>query len=164
MTQAEFSAGQLGSSATDVAQVLGRAFEARSDAVGFGTPRLALIEKTRMLIKHGPPVPSIMLEAEETAKLLISVNKLGITKSAAKLVQDYETGSHMDDSFSAKCNFLLALLHQPNAAEYFDQIAQVLEVVCTFWWRSNWPIQDKRVSNPMRNCNWGEPVPNLRKK
>ncbi|KAL5941080.1 hypothetical protein ACKVV1_005809 [Pyricularia oryzae] len=128
LTQAEFSAGQLGSSATDVAQVLGRAFEARSDAVGF--------------------VPSIMLEAEETAKLLISVNKLGITKSAAKLVQDYETGSHMDDSFSAKCNFLLALLHQPNAAEYFDQIAQVLEVVCTFWWRSNWPIQDKRNSSP----------------
>ncbi|KAI6445468.1 hypothetical protein MCOR22_004255 [Pyricularia oryzae] len=148
LTQAEFSAEQLGSSATDVAQVLGRAFEAGSDAVGFGTPRLALIEKTRMLIKHGPPVPSIMLEAEETAKLLISVNKLGITKSAAKLVQDYETGSHMDDSFSAKCNFLLALLHQPNAAEYFDQIAQVLEVVCTFWWKSNWPIQDKRNSSP----------------
>ncbi|KAI6271754.1 hypothetical protein MCOR28_008312 [Pyricularia oryzae] len=128
LTQAEFSAEQLGSSATDVAQVLGRAFEAGSDAVGF--------------------VPSIMLEAEETAKLLISVNKLGITKSAAKLVQDYETGSHMDDSFSAKCNFLLALLHQPNAAEYFDQIAQVLEVVCTFWWKSNWPIQDKRNSSP----------------
>ncbi|KAI6257147.1 hypothetical protein MCOR19_006405 [Pyricularia oryzae] len=148
LTQAEFSAEQLGSSATDVAQVLGRAFEAGSDAVGFGTPRLALIEKTRMLIKHGPPVPSIMLEAEETAKLLISVNKLGITKSAAKLVQDYETGSHMDDSFSAKCNFLLALLHQPNAAEYFDQIAQVLEVVCTFWWKSNWPMQDKRNSSP----------------
>ncbi|KAI6510862.1 hypothetical protein MCOR13_000785 [Pyricularia oryzae] len=148
LTQAEFSAEQLGSSATDVAQVLGRAFEAGSDAVGFGTPRLALIEKTRMLIKHGPPVPSIMLEAEETAKLLISVNKLGITKSAEKLVQDYETGSHMDDSFSAKCNFLLALLHQPNAAEYFDQIAQVLEVVCTFWWKSNWPMQDKRNSSP----------------
>ncbi|KAI6361816.1 hypothetical protein MCOR25_006382 [Pyricularia grisea] len=132
LTHAGFSAEQLGSSATEVAHVLDRAFEAGSDAVGF--------------------VPNIMVDADETAKMLSLINRFGIAKSAANLVQDYETGSHRDTSFSANCNILLALLHQPNAVEYIDQIAKLLEVICTFWWKSNWPMQDKRNLSPYYPC------------
>ncbi|TLD24142.1 hypothetical protein PspLS_06363 [Pyricularia sp. CBS 133598] len=120
LLQAGFSAGQLGSSATEVVGVLDRAFEAGSNAAGF----------------------------DDTAQILIALNKLGVPKSAARMIQDYETSNHQDGSFSGNCNILLALLHQPNPADYLDQIAKVLELVCTVWWKSNWPMQDKKNRSP----------------
>ncbi|TLS21074.1 uncharacterized protein PpBr36_10644 [Pyricularia pennisetigena] len=127
LLQAGFSETQLGSAAIDVAEVLDRAFEAGSAAVGF--------------------VPSIMVDADETAKLLILLNTLGIPKSAAKLLKDYKTAS-----FGTSCNVLLALLHQPNPAEHVDQIVKVVDFIGNAWWKNNWPMQDEKNHSPFYPC------------
>ncbi|KAK2038154.1 ent-kaurene synthase [Colletotrichum somersetense] len=138
LLQAGFSAAQLRSSATEIAQILNGALEVGNDTMGL--------------------VPSVMADTKDTAKILSALGKLGDPKSPVVMLHDFELNGHVrvdaseqDNSCSigANSSVLLALLHQPNPAEYLDRIVNMLEWLCNAWWKSNWPIRDKRNLSPL---------------
>ncbi|KAI6355127.1 hypothetical protein MCOR25_008332 [Pyricularia grisea] len=136
LLQAGFSAKQLGPSVTKIGQMLTEALETGHGVVGFA--------------------PTIMADVDDTAKTLSAINHLGIPRSAAKMIENFETKTHFrtypserDSSFSANCNVLLALLHQPEPAESVDQISKVLGFLCNVWWKTNGPIKDKWNLSPL---------------
>ncbi|KAK2037684.1 ent-kaurene synthase [Colletotrichum somersetense] len=137
LIEAGFSAEQLGSSTTEVAQLLNQALEAESSAIGL--------------------VPSVVANAGGAAKVLGALGKLEITKSAVCMVQDHMTNSHVRtdtsklvcSSFGATGNILLALLRQPDPAEHLGQISDVLRVLCNAWWKNTWPVQDEQNLSPL---------------
>ncbi|KAK1566049.1 ent-kaurene synthase [Colletotrichum navitas] len=134
LLQAGFSAKHLGSSATEVAQLLDQALEEGSGTVG--------------------KMPSVMADAGDTAQVLGALGKLGIPKPA-KL--DCVTSNHtrIDPSdrgynrFGVIGNVLIALLHQPDPAKHIGQISVVLEDLCHAWWKTPWPVQDERNLSPL---------------
>ncbi|KAK1561739.1 ent-kaurene synthase [Colletotrichum navitas] len=130
LLQAGFTRDELGPSVKVVADVLERAFEAGNGVVGFA--------------------PSIMADADDTAKTLSVLNILCLNKSAAGMVDEFETETHFrtypserDSSLSANCNVLLALLHQPEPSQYASQIAKGARFLCDTWWKTDGPVKDK---------------------
>lgn len=89
--------------------------------------------------------PFVVTDAEDVAKTLVVLNKIGIPKSASGTMQEFQTGSN-EGSVSTHCNILLALLHQPSPTEHLVQISEILGHLCTSCWKGAWPIRDERVS------------------
>ena len=94
-----------------------------------------------------------MADADDTAKGLIVLNLLGNSVLANRMIEEFEVESHFrtyplerDSSFSANCNVLLALLYQPQPANYAPQIKKTLAFLCDTWWQTDGPLKDKWVS------------------
>ncbi|KAI6379155.1 hypothetical protein MCOR25_002031 [Pyricularia grisea] len=92
--------------------------------------------------------PLVTHDVDDMAKTLVVLSKMGIPKSAAGMMEEFQTASN-GDSFGTHCNVLLALLHQPNPAEHFDNISKLLRFLCTSCWKSTWSIQDKHNLSPL---------------
>ena len=98
--------------------------------------------------------PFIESDADDTAKALFVLNKLGSNRSVDGMVQKFEVKGHFqtypaerDASFSANCNVLLTLLHQKEVGRYHQQIYMCVRFLTRCWWNTDGPIRDKWVSN-----------------
>ncbi|KAK1992304.1 ent-kaurene synthase [Colletotrichum falcatum] len=149
LLQAGFSATQLGSSATEIAQLLNGAVGVGNDTMGLGIKRLT---------NSGRAVPSVVADTKDAANIISELRKLGDLKSPVVMLHDVELNGHVrtdteeqdnSGSIGANSNVLLALLHQPNPAEYLDHIADMLRWLCNTWWKGNWPVWDKRNLSPL---------------
>ncbi|EHA49536.1 ent-kaurene synthase [Pyricularia oryzae 70-15] len=136
LLHAGFTEKQLGPAAREVANVLNRVFETENGVVGF--------------------VPSIMADADDTAKTLSALNMMGFRKPATRMIEDFETETHFrtypserDSSFSANCNVLLALLHHPAPSQHTSQIKKVAGFLCNKWWNTDGAIKDKWNLSPL---------------
>lgn len=113
-----------------IANILEDSFRARSGVVGFAH----LVDA----------------DADDTAKVIVSLNLLGRPTSAADMVRVYETFDHFktysvekNPSFSANCNSLKALLCDTNIFQYLPQIEKATTFICNRWWSCEADIEDK---------------------
>lgn len=96
--------------------------------------------------------PYFEADVDDTAKTITSLNMLGRPAGPRRMIEVFETDSHFrtyvgerDPSFTANCNALLALLHQPDVSFYSSQILKVAKFLCDYWWRTDGRIKDKWV-------------------
>ncbi|KAI0008534.1 Copalyl diphosphate synthase [Xylariaceae sp. FL0662B] len=94
--------------------------------------------------------PDLVPDIDDTAKGIISLNKLGRPASPEKIVERFEAESHFrtyplerDPSFSANCNALSAFLCQPDVSRYTTQIVKAVRFLCDYAWKSDGKIKDK---------------------
>jgi len=81
---------------------------------------------------------------------ILTTNLLGIPTSPDKMIDEFEASNHFftykeerNESFSANCNVLDAILHSPNPADYYGPIAKVTRFLCRVWYSAR--VQDKWV-------------------
>ena len=74
------------------------------------------------------------------------------------MISEFEAAHHFrtykeekDESFSANCNVLGALLRSPNPTEYFGPIAKVTQFLCKRWYSGR--SLDKWVCLKCKNSN-----------
>ncbi|KAL7778241.1 hypothetical protein CFE70_004918 [Pyrenophora teres f. teres 0-1] len=110
--------------------ILSGAFEKENGVVGFA--------------------PYFAPDVDDTSKTITSLNMLGYSASAARMVQIFEADDHFrtyagerDPSFTANCNALIALLHQPDFAQYTLQIRKITTFLCDYWYKSDERMKDK---------------------
>jgi hypothetical protein len=94
--------------------------------------------------------PGIEPDVDDSAKAITTINLLGGSEDAARLCEVFEKETHFrvypgerDSSFSANCNVLAALLHQPDTQKYSAQISKVAKFICEKRWRADGDIDDK---------------------
>ncbi|KAL1845943.1 Phyllocladan-16-alpha-ol synthase [Diaporthe australafricana] len=94
--------------------------------------------------------PFIESDADDTAKGLFVLNKLGSQRSVDAMVQRFEVKGHFqtypaerDASFSANCNVLSALLLHKEVGTYQAQIYKCVRFLTRCWWNTDGPIRDK---------------------
>ena len=90
---------------------------------------------------------------DDSAKIVSTLNMLDVNIPAQRLCEIYETPTHFrvyprerDASFSANCNALAALLHQPDIERYRIQVAKIARFLCAKQWHADEKIDDKWVS------------------
>lgn len=96
--------------------------------------------------------PSILEDADCTAKTILTLNLLGRPTTPDRMIDHYRAkGGYLetyvgerDSSISPNCNVLNALLHVPNVSKYSNQIFDIAKSLCDAWWDGT--FQDKRVS------------------
>lgn len=98
--------------------------------------------------------PFVAVDADDTAKTILSLNLLGSPTSPTTLLQEFEDKTHFktykqerDPSFSANCNVLNALLHVKNPSDYVPQIEKALTFLCDTFRKSKNSVRDKWVSD-----------------
>ena len=96
-------------------------------------------------------VPTLMADADDTAKTIISLNTLGKRVRPDRLIEVFENGGHFrtyagerNPSFSANCNILSALLHSAEPDQYLREIELALQFLCDL--HSSGDMRDKWVS------------------
>jgi hypothetical protein len=92
-----------------------------------------------------------LADADNSAKAILAASLLGLPSSARGLVGEFEAPHYFrthkneqDESLSANCNVLEALLHCPGLAEYVSQIIKVAQFLCKTFYSGN-NIRDKWV-------------------
>ena len=92
--------------------------------------------------------PGLLSDADDTAKTILSLNLLGRPISPDQMIAEFETKSHFQTykaernaSFSANCNVLNALLHDPEPVKYLSQIHKTANFLCDSWWAGS--LKDK---------------------
>ena len=96
--------------------------------------------------------PRIQADADDSARVVLTLNLLGRPAKVEPVVSDFRTKSRhfctypgeRNASFSANCNILMAILHAPDRDKYDSDIVNILEYLCDCWW--NGAIKDKWVS------------------
>ncbi|ODM14970.1 hypothetical protein SI65_09722 [Aspergillus cristatus] len=93
-------------------------------------------------------VPTLMADADDTAKTIISLNVLGKRVRPDRLIEVFENGGHFrtyagerNPSFSANCNILSALLHSAEPEQYLREIELALRFLCDL--HSSGDMRDK---------------------
>ena len=96
--------------------------------------------------------PFVGADADDTAFGLTTLNLIGKSVLADRLVQEFEASDHFktysmerNPSLSANCNVLNALLHTPEPEKYIKQIEKCTSFLCNQWWISDGKIEDKWV-------------------
>lgn len=123
-------------------------------AVGFGT-YFSDPDRSFKLTSR-PIAPNIEPDADDTAKTVFALEKLGkIDVPWDSILKVFEGPSHFrtykserDPSFSANCNLLIALLHTRDLTRVTTQIAKATSFLYDVWWNSTGHIQDKWVRPP----------------
>ncbi|KAF2764025.1 hypothetical protein EJ03DRAFT_378939 [Teratosphaeria nubilosa] len=94
--------------------------------------------------------PNFEADVDDTAKTITCLNLLGQSANPSRMVEVFEADNHFrtyagerDPSFTADCNALLALLHQPDVSAYAHQIRKITLFLCDYWWKSDGKIKDK---------------------
>jgi len=92
---------------------------------------------------------------DDSAKIVTTLNLLGVHIPAQRLCEIYETSTHFrvypaerNASFSANCNALAALLHQADIKMYQAQVMKLAKFLCDRQWHADEEIEDKWVSMP----------------
>ncbi|PLN83655.1 Ent-kaurene synthase, partial [Aspergillus taichungensis] len=93
-------------------------------------------------------VPTLMADADDTAKTIISLNMLGKRVRPDRLIEVFENGGHFrtyagerNPSFSANCNILSALLHSEEPSQYLREIELAVQFLCDL--HSSGDMRDK---------------------
>lgn len=96
-------------------------------------------------------VPTLMVDADDTAKTIISLNMLGKRVRPDRLIEVFKNGGHFrtyagerNPSFSANCNILSALLHSEEPSQYTREIELAVQFLCDL--HSSGDMRDKWVS------------------
>lgn len=100
-------------------------------------------------------IAPVYSDADESAKIVITLNLLGRKTFPDCLIKEYEVdeyfgtvASERDCSFITNCNVLHALLRSPgNPNTYARQIEKAAKSLCGSWWESDGFIHDKSVRN-----------------
>lgn len=138
---------------TTVQDILREGFQNGNGLIGFGMIHylVYIFQRSPVLMKS--IAPGFEADVDDTAKGIFSLNMMGACMSTESMVQSFEADDHFrtypgerDPSFSANCNALLALLHQPEVSHYATQILKATCFLCKYWWESGAGIKDKWVS------------------
>lgn len=113
-------------------------------ALVYQTTHMIILQKANFL------VPTLMADADDTAKTIISLNVLGKRVRPDRLIEVFENGGHFrtyagerNPSFSANCNILSALLHGAEPGQYLREIELALRFLCDI--HSSGDMRDKWV-------------------
>ncbi|KAJ5625394.1 hypothetical protein N7510_001703 [Penicillium lagena] len=94
--------------------------------------------------------PGVLPDADDTAKALISLSQLGRPVSCERLIDVFETPTHFmtypherNESFSANCNVLKAILHSKNPSSHLPQICKAVAFLTRSWYAGK--VNDKWV-------------------
>ncbi|KAG7007773.1 FAD-dependent monooxygenase [Physcia stellaris] len=98
--------------------------------------------------------PSIQADADDSAKVLLTLNLLGHKHSAKSLTEHFRSDDghfytytgERNSSVSANCNVLRALLETPDPKSYMADVVSILGYLCESWW--NDCIKDKWNISP----------------
>jgi len=131
LLRAGFSPSDLESpELTKMTEVLQASFEKENGALGFA--------------------PFFEPDVDDTAKTISTLSMLGQPVSAARMIEVFEADSHFrtyagerDPSFTANCNALLALLHQPDVSQHASQVLKISKFLNDYWWNADGRIKDK---------------------
>lgn len=104
--------------------------------------------------------PGITPDADDTAKTIITLSRLGMDPNPAPMVRHFRTKQghfstypgERNASFSANCNVLQALLHSSKMQNYTSEISNITAFLCDCWWAGD--TLDKWVSNVWLCENW----------
>ncbi|PWY80853.1 aphidicolan-16beta-ol synthase [Aspergillus sclerotioniger CBS 115572] len=97
-------------------------------------------------------MPGILADVDDTAKGITVLSMLGhpVNNSVQRMIEGFEQPTHFrtypgerDPSFSANCNVLQALLHQPNPSYYAAQISKIVGFLSKWWWNADNGLGDK---------------------
>ncbi|PYI10667.1 aphidicolan-16beta-ol synthase [Aspergillus sclerotiicarbonarius CBS 121057] len=97
-------------------------------------------------------MPGILADVDDTAKGTTVLSMLGhpVNDYVQRIIEDFEMPTHFrtypgerDPSFSANCNVLQALLHQPDPLQYGSQITKIVAFLCDWWWKADNGLGDK---------------------
>lgn len=87
----------------------------------------------------------MLADADDTAKALLCLSRLGRSADCSGMIKAFETGSHfktydfeVSESFSANCNVLIALLHSGDPSRHLGQIHKALDYLCQAWYDGKW--------------------------
>ncbi|KAL5114027.1 hypothetical protein ACEQ8H_008083 [Pleosporales sp. CAS-2024a] len=94
--------------------------------------------------------PGLPVDVDDTAKCIISLNRLGEEASATAMIAAFEAETHFrtyaserNPSFTANCNVLSAILQQPDPSFYQPQITKLVQFLCDYLWESDGSVRDK---------------------
>ncbi|KAF2728061.1 hypothetical protein EJ04DRAFT_556991 [Polyplosphaeria fusca] len=97
--------------------------------------------------------PGLLPDADDTARTLMTLKRLGVPIDCAPMVKKFENGDHFrtyelerNPSVSANCNVLLALLESETADEHVPEIVKILTFLLTVW--SSGEVPDKWNVSP----------------
>ena len=101
----------------------------------------------------GSIAPTILDDADDTAKALLLLNLLGRNISPDRRIEHYTTDdghfqTHVgerDTNFSANCNVLMTLLYSPDITAYTAEIVSITTFLCDLWWSAD--VEDKWVKS-----------------
>ncbi|KAI0882025.1 Copalyl diphosphate synthase [Annulohypoxylon maeteangense] len=115
-------------------QILARAFQIEKGVIGFA--------------------PHVGADVDDTAKGILCLGMLGNVVAPDQMIVAFEAENHFrtypserDPSFSANCNALMALIHQPDARPFAGQILKIVRFLCDTWWNTDGRIKDKWNTN-----------------
>ena len=96
--------------------------------------------------------PRLEADVDDTAKGLICLNEMGYSIGPEKMIKTFEAEKRFltyalerDPSFSANCNAVLALMHQPDPSQFSSQIVKIIQFLCDYYWDADGIISDKWV-------------------
>ncbi|KAI1454031.1 Copalyl diphosphate synthase [Annulohypoxylon moriforme] len=135
LLQGGFTASDLGCpELIKMTQILAQAFQNEKGVIGFA--------------------PHVGADVDDTAKGILSLGMLGNVVAPDQMVEAFEAENHFrtypserDPSFSANCNALMALIHQPNTRPFAGQILKIVRFLCDTWWNTDDRIKDKWNTN-----------------
>ncbi|GBF67142.1 copalyl diphosphate synthase [Trichophyton mentagrophytes] len=100
--------------------------------------------------------PDFQPDMDDTARGMIALNLLGGAARPEPMIKSFEAATHFrtyqcerNPSFSANCNALLTILHQPDVSLYTPQILKVVNFLCDSWWNTDGKIADKWSLSPL---------------
>ncbi|XP_014554347.1 hypothetical protein COCVIDRAFT_105200 [Bipolaris victoriae FI3] len=131
LLEASFTPEQLGKENLEqITQVLNKALEEEGGILGFS--------------------PRVGVDADDTAKTMLTLRMLGHHVDPSALLQRFETEDRFltyqferTPSFSANCNVLSALLHMQSPEQYATSIGKAARFICNWWYTADGQIPDK---------------------
>jgi hypothetical protein len=119
----------------------------QSNTIGFGPSLLYLCHIMNLLTSEAP---GILPDADDTAKVIVTMNLLNRPTSCREMINTFDGSSHFrtyanesTPSVSANCNVLIALAQSPDANKYTVEILKALRFLSQLWSRGE--MKDKWV-------------------
>lgn len=102
--------------------------------------------------------PNVLADADDTAKTILCLHLLGRDAECDQMIEAFEEEGHFktydlesNESLSANCNVLLAILSSKSPNSYLPQISKALAFVCRKWYEGSWT--DKWVTDSHIHAN-----------
>ncbi|KAJ5101069.1 hypothetical protein N7456_007121 [Penicillium angulare] len=128
-----------------------------SDALGINNVSKMAVYLEAQLEENGGVTgfaPSMPADADDTAKTISALSMLGRRTNCSGMLEAFETPNHFktynletNESFSANCNVLIALLGSEGPCQYLPQITKALKFLCGAWSAGQW--SDKWNTEPL---------------
>ena len=121
--------------------------------------------RAREILQHYPLLtksiaiaPSMLADADDTAKTILALNLLGRKVAPDRMLSYFQSKNghfqtyvgERNPSFSANCNVLMAILHAPGLSDYSSQIESISNFLCDTWFSN--AVNDKWVNAKNSAC------------